>query len=187
MLLAWILGLISCKAVAYLQGVSVCASVTTLVAISVDRFLAICYPMTLQITTRGCRIIIAAIWIFSLSLSLPWTVYFQLVSIGKSSYGDPLYVCREVWPTEQMGTVYFLVANLVICYLLPLLVFLVCYGSIWYRLCSRVLPGEGAHNNLLAKRSKIKVIKMLFLVVTVFMISWLPLYAVFIRVKVGGT
>lgn len=142
--------------------------------------------MTLQITTRGCRIIIATIWSFSLSLALPWTVYFQLITIGRSTNNEHLYVCREVWPTEQMGTIYFLVANLVVCYLLPLMVFLICYGCIWHRLCRRVLPGEGAHNNGLVRRSKIKVIKMLFVVVMVFMVSWLPLYAIFIRVKVGG-
>ncbi|GBM75955.1 Neuropeptide SIFamide receptor [Araneus ventricosus] len=184
-ILTWILGLFLCKAVAYLQGVSVCASVNTLVAISVDRFLAICYPMTWQITSRGCRFIITAIWIFSLTLTLPWMVYFRLILIGRTAENDDLYVCREIWPTEHMGVVYFIVANLVLCYLFPLFVILLCYGFIWLKVWKRELPGEGEHNNGLVHRSKIKVIKMLFVVVLVFMGSWLPLYAIFTRIKVG--
>ncbi|GIY70887.1 neuropeptide SIFamide receptor [Caerostris extrusa] len=147
-----------CKAVAYLQGVSVCASVTTLVAISVDRFLAICYPMTWQITSRGCRFIIGAIWTFSITLTLPWMVYFRLIQIGKTTRNDNLYVCREIWPTESMGVIYFIVANLMLCYLLPLFIILLCYGFIWLKVW-RKLPGEGIHNNGLVHRSKIKVIK----------------------------
>ncbi|GFQ69061.1 neuropeptide SIFamide receptor [Trichonephila clavata] len=185
MAFSWILGLFLCKAVAYLQGVSVCASVNTLVAISVDRFLAICYPMTWQITSRGCRVIIATIWLFSFTLTLPWTVYFRLILIGKTTENDNLYVCREIWPNEHMGVIYFIVANLVLCYLFPLLVILICYGFIWLKVWKRELPGEGMHNNGLVQRSKVKVIKMLFVVVLVFMGSWLPLYAIFTRIKIG--
>ncbi|GIY28345.1 neuropeptide SIFamide receptor [Caerostris darwini] len=136
-----------CKAVAYLQGVSVCASVTTLVAISVDRFLAICYPMTWQITSRGCHFIIGAIWTFSITLTLPWMVYFRLIQIGRTTKNDNLYVCREIWPTESMGVTYFIVANLILCYLLPLFIILLCYGFIWLKVWRRKLPGEGIHNN----------------------------------------
>lgn len=149
------------------------------------RFLAICYPLQCQISSRGCRCIIAAIWIFSFSITLPWTIYFRLMSIGRSSDDEILYVCREIWPTERMGTIYFLIANLVICYLLPLCIILLCYIFIWLRVWRRKMPGEGEHNNGVIHRSKVKVIKMLFIVVLVFMISWLPLYVIFIRIKVG--
>ncbi|XP_035210757.1 neuropeptide SIFamide receptor-like [Stegodyphus dumicola] len=181
----WILGLFLCKAVAYLQGVSVCASVNTLVSISVDRFLAICFPMRCQITSRGCRVIITAIWLFSFTITLPWTVYFKLLLIGRTEDNDQLYVCREIWPTERMGVIYFIVANLVLCYLFPLTIILLCYIFIWRTVWRRQMPGEGVHNNGMIHRSKIKVIKMLFIVVLVFMGSWLPLYAIFTRIKVG--
>lgn len=141
--------------------------------------------MTWQITSRGYRYIIAAIWIFSLTLTLPWTVYFRLIPIGRTADHETLYVCREVWPTERMATAYFIVANLVLCYLLPLCIILVCYGLIWMRVSRRKLPGEGVHNNGLVHRSKVKVVKMLFVVVLVFIVSWLPLYVIFTRIKVG--
>ncbi|XP_015924499.1 neuropeptide SIFamide receptor-like [Parasteatoda tepidariorum] len=183
----WMLGLFLCKAVAYLQGVSVCASVYTLVAISVERFLAICFPLRWQVSARTCRLIICFIWIFSFILTLPWAFYFRLINIGRTSDGDQLYVCREIWPTEKMGLTYFIVAHLLLCYILPLIMIMISYGFIWYKVWKRKLPGEGIHYNSVVQRSKIKVVKMLFVVVLAFMISWLPLYAIFSRIKLGDT
>lgn len=38
----------------------------------------------------------------------------------------------------------------------------------------------------LQQKSKVKVIKMLIVVVILFVLSWLPLYAIFARLKLGG-
>ncbi|KAM7304967.1 hypothetical protein ISCGN_014867 [Ixodes scapularis] len=183
---AWILGLFVCKGVSYLQGVSVCASVNTLVAISIDRFFAICHPMKRQITIRVCRVIIAVIWSFSLTITLPWTFFFRLMPMLSES-NSSLQVCREDWPTERMGMLYFIVANLILCYLLPLCVITLCYIFIWLKVWRRRPPGEahdfGVENMI--QRSKVKVAKMLLVVVIVFAISWLPLYAIFARLKIG--
>lgn len=141
--------------------------------------------MQCQISSRGCRFIIAAIWIFSFTITLPWTVYFQLTTLGRTSDGDTLYMCREIWPTERMRTIYFLIAHFLLCYLLPLCIIFLCYVFIWVKVWRRQMPGEGEHNNSVMHRSKIKVIKMIFIVVLAFMISWLPLYVIFIRMNVG--
>ncbi|XP_075548974.1 neuropeptide SIFamide receptor-like [Dermacentor variabilis] len=182
----WLLGLFVCKSVSYLQGVSVCASVNTLMAISIDRYYAICYPMKRQISLRTCRVVIAVIWAFSLTITLPWTFFFRLMPMLSESE-TTLQVCREDWPTEGMGVLYFIVANLVLCYLLPLCVITLCYVFIWLKVWRRRPPGEahdfGVEN--IIQRSKIKVAKMLLVVVVVFAISWLPLYAIFARLKMG--
>lgn len=182
----WILGLFVCKSVSYLQGVSVCASVNTLMAISIDRYYAICYPMKRQISLRACRVVIGLIWVFSLTITLPWTFFFRLMPMLTDSE-TTLQVCREDWPTESMGVLYFVVANLVICYLLPLCVITLCYIFIWLKVWRRRPLGEahdfGVEN--IIQRSKVKVAKMLLVVVVVFAISWLPLYAIFARLKIG--
>ncbi|KAK9498956.1 hypothetical protein O3M35_003489 [Rhynocoris fuscipes] len=79
------MGWLVCKTIPYLQGVSVNASVNTLVAISVERCLAICYPMKWQITSRAVRLAVLVIWGFSLSITLPWALYFQLTPIQEGS------------------------------------------------------------------------------------------------------
>lgn len=88
---AWVLGWFICKSVTYLQGVSVSASINTLVAISVDRALAICCPMRCQITSRMCRGIILIIWAFSLLITLPWAIFFKLEHID--GYAPDVEVC----------------------------------------------------------------------------------------------
>ncbi|XP_069164482.1 neuropeptide SIFamide receptor isoform X2 [Procambarus clarkii] len=138
---AWVLGLFVCKAMSYLQGVSVSASINTLVAISVDRALAICYPMRCQITSRTCRSIIVVIWAFSLTITLPWAIFFKLEPIPDTD----LHVWRRKLPGEQ----------------------------------------QDVGVAMMIHRSKIKVIKMLLVVVILFALSWLPLYAIFARLKLG--
>ncbi|KAK7047978.1 hypothetical protein SK128_021606, partial [Halocaridina rubra] len=71
------LGWVMCKSVAYVQGVSVSASVNSLVAVSLDRFLAIWFPLKLQITTPRARAIIVIIWIMAITSAIPYVVYFE--------------------------------------------------------------------------------------------------------------
>ncbi|KAA0192441.1 hypothetical protein HAZT_HAZT007905, partial [Hyalella azteca] len=178
------MGLFSCKAVAYLQGVSVSASINTLVAISVDRALAICSPMRCQFTSRTCRGIILVIWTFSLVITLPWAIFFKLDNIGNSD----AQVCVDLWPSKDIEKLYFVFANLFMCYLLPLTIISVCYILIFHKVWWRQLPGEEQTQrvNIMVHQSKLKVIKMLLIVVVLFASSWLPLYALFARVKLGN-
>ncbi|XP_039301466.1 neuropeptide SIFamide receptor [Nilaparvata lugens] len=181
---AWTMGWLVCKTIPYMQGVSVNASINTLVAISFERWLAICYPMRWQMTSRVCKLVILLIWLFSLTITLPWALFFQLRPMGD---GSSMQTCLETWPTPYSENVYFVLANLVMCYLLPLALISICYFRIWRRVCCRKMPGEvQMYQELIIHRSKVKVIKMLFIVIVLFACSWLPLYVIFTRLKLGG-
>lgn len=81
---------------------------------------------------------------------------------------------------------YFVVANLVLCYLAPLCVITFCYIIIWRSVANRSIPGEylGYHSNRdQINRSRLKVTKMVFVVIITFALSWLPLYCIFGVVK----
>ncbi|XP_024081003.1 neuropeptide SIFamide receptor-like [Cimex lectularius] len=82
---AWTMGWLVCKTIPYLQGVSVNASINTLVAISVERCLAICFPMKWQVTSGAVKVAVFIIWTFSLSITLPWALYFQLRPLEEGS------------------------------------------------------------------------------------------------------
>lgn len=58
-----------CPIVLFLQLSSVLTSVYTLVAIGVDRYLFVTKPLTARLTKRKGKLIVIAIWLFSLSLS----------------------------------------------------------------------------------------------------------------------
>ncbi|XP_037084488.1 neuropeptide SIFamide receptor-like [Pollicipes pollicipes] len=175
----WIMGRFMCKAVSYVQGVSVSASVNSLVAVSLDRFLAICCGMRCHISRRRARLIIAVIWLLPILVMMPWPLFFDLRPQGG------VLICQEVWPKGMDGNLFFLMANLILCYLFPLLLIIVCYVGIWVKVSRRDIPGDSKDVQLkrMQQRSKFKVVKMLMVVVVVFTLSWLPLYAICLLVK----
>ncbi|XP_043070912.1 neuropeptide SIFamide receptor isoform X1 [Drosophila grimshawi] len=191
----WMLGWLMCKFVPYIQGVSVAASVYSLIAVSLDRFIAIWWPLK-QMTKRRARIMIIGIWVIALVTTIPWLLFFDLVPAEEvfsdaliSTYTQPQYLCQEVWPPGTDGNLYFLLANLVACYLLPMSLITLCYVLIWIKVSTRSIPGEmskDAQMDRMQQKSKVKVIKMLVAVVILFVVSWLPLYVIFARIKFGS-
>lgn len=142
-------------------------------------------------TRTTARKIIFVIWIFSLAIALPWAIFFDLQPINPKL--PDVQICSESWPTEELGVTYFVIANLCLCYLIPLVVITACYLAIWLKVWRRQVPGvseTGKSMNLqmdlLMQRSKLKVAKMMVVVVVIFVLSWLPLYCVFARLKLGG-
>ncbi|XP_058452108.1 neuropeptide SIFamide receptor-like [Malaya genurostris] len=183
---AWILGVFFCKAVSYLQGVSVSASVNTLMAISIERCVAISFPISGTITTRQYRVIVSIIWTVALGINLPWLFVFTLKPIGIP--GSLAQICTELWPSPASESWYFLFANLFLCYLGPLIVISICYVIIWKNVAYRKLPRDLiiSRKNEVFNQSKVKVIKMVLVVIITFTLSWLPLYAIFCFVKFAG-
>ncbi|UYV62194.1 NPFFR2 [Cordylochernes scorpioides] len=145
-------------------------------------YAVICCPIRSSMTRRCARHVIMLIWVFSLSIAAPWAVFFTEVDIGEG-----LVMCGEVWPHPHAETAYFAVANLGLCYVAPLTVIVYCYTAIWWKVWRRRPPGEAiAGTVLVAQRSRLKVVKMLAIVVALFAASWLPLYVIFARIKLGG-
>ncbi|XP_065345599.1 neuropeptide SIFamide receptor-like [Cloeon dipterum] len=183
---AWLLGPFICKMVPYLQGVSVAASVHTLVAIAAERCFAICYPMRgPAMSDKACYYTITVIWVFSLAITSPWLVYFRLQPLEE---GSSLQVCEEVWPDPMSGNIYFVVAHLVLCYLAPLGVINVCYILVWRKVWHKSSAQDETfqeHQSVII-RTRARVIKMLVVVVLSFAFCWLPLYSLFFWVKLVG-
>lgn len=147
-------------------------------------------------TRATARKIIIIIWLFSLLIALPWLIFFQLDPIDPEM--TDVMICNENWPDETSGTTYFVIANLCLCYLIPLVIITACYLAIWLKVWRRNIPGAGENSDtktgkslnlqmdMLMQRSKLKVAKMMVVVVVIFVLSWLPLYCIFTRVKLGG-
>lgn len=142
--------------------------------------------MKCQITKRRARILIMFIWCVALTITMPWLLIFDLVLI----YSDvpDVKVCVEVWSNPFHGALFFLTANLLFCYILPMILITMCYVLIYIKVWNRHIPTDtkDAQMERMQQKSKVKVIKMLIAVVILFVISWLPLYAIFARIKLGG-
>lgn len=87
-----------------------------------------------------------------------------------------------------MADAYFIIFNLILSYLLPLLVIIICYIIIYKRIHSRNIPGElcPTRRRTLLYKSKIQIIKMLLIVILTFGLFWLPLYVLFVIMKFCG-
>lgn len=104
---------------------------------SLYRFLAIWWPLKLQITKKRAKLMIFGIWVIALSSTIPWALFFDLVSVYPEA--PEIKLCIEVWPPGTNGSLYFLLANLVACYLLPMALISICYILIWIKVMVTVI------------------------------------------------
>ncbi|KOC64029.1 Cholecystokinin receptor type A [Habropoda laboriosa] len=123
MLKNFVFGLTMCKLIPYFQAVSVSVGVWTLVAISLERYFAICRPLKSRRwqTQFHAYKMIAVIWIASLTWNAPILVVSRLQNIrgGRRK-------CREEWPSvgTERGYNLFLDGTLL---LIPLIVMSLAY------------------------------------------------------------
>lgn len=128
---------------------------------------------------------ICLIWIVALLMTIPWAVIFDVSTSSK----DGLPYCIETWANEFHGKIYFLVANLIMCYCLPLVLISISNVIIWCHVSHRKVPGtqdssaSAAPIKKMHKKARHGVRKMLGIVTLTFLISWLPLYILVTRMK----
>ncbi|XP_070690067.1 neuropeptide FF receptor 1 like 2 [Pempheris klunzingeri] len=195
-----------CKMSGFVQGVSVSASVFTLVTIAVERFRCIVYPLQPKLTVLVAKAAIVLIWVLAVAIMCPAAValtvekvpYHYMVYNYDLNHTFPLYTCYENFADPQMRKVYTAVLFAHI-YLVPLTVITVMYGSIGVKLCSTVvanrepqlchataqIEGRRAVQPMISQK-KIRVIKMLILVTLLFMLSWLPLWTLMMMTDYAG-
>ncbi|XP_023940570.2 cholecystokinin receptor type A-like [Bicyclus anynana] len=95
----FLFGATLCKLIPFLQAVSVSVDVWTLVAISLERYFAICRPLKSRKWQTQCHAykMIATVWILSLALNSP----ILIVSTLQPMRGNA-YKCREVWSSLEL-------------------------------------------------------------------------------------
>ncbi|XP_032347445.1 neuropeptide FF receptor 1 isoform X2 [Camelus ferus] len=184
----------TCKMSGLVQGMSVSASVFTLVAIAVERFRCIVHPFREKLTLRKALLTIAVIWALALLIMCPSAVtltvtreeHHFMVDTRNRSY--PLYSCWEAWPEKGMRKVYTAVLFSHI-YLAPLALIVVMYARIARKLCKAPGPARAGEETAgeagRGARRRARVVHMLVIVALFFTLSWLPLWALLLLIDYG--
>jgi neuropeptide Y receptor len=90
----WPLGKFLCHLIPFSLGVSVYVSTLTSLAIAIDRYFVIVHPFKPRMKLGVCLLLIAVVWIVSISISLPLAIYVELADSEKQENGDIKRRCR---------------------------------------------------------------------------------------------
>ncbi|XP_028818337.1 prolactin-releasing peptide receptor [Denticeps clupeoides] len=169
----WAFGRPLCHLVPLLQGATVFASVLSLTAIAMDRYVVVAYPVRRRISMWGCGAVALAVWGLSLALAAPPSLHTRYVDLRPG--GVELVVCEEFWPgAERLRLLYscfFLLAS----YMIPLLSVSMSYCAISLHLRRHSLPGEASQQQQRWSQRRRKTFSLLVASVLAFALCWLPL------------
>jgi neuropeptide Y receptor len=144
----WPFGSVMCLVVSYAQAVSVFISAYTLIAISIDRYIAIIYPLRPRMTKLHSKLIIIVIWIVALLTPLPTALLSKLLPLPQDSNKTELtqdqpmlYHCTEDWPREDYKY-YYSMLLMILQYAFPFSVLIFTYSRIAIVVWGKRPPGE---------------------------------------------
>ncbi|KAK2086391.1 Vasopressin V1b receptor [Saguinus oedipus] len=190
-----------CRAVKYLQVLSMFASTYMLLAMTLDRYLAVCHPLrSLQQPDQATYPLIAAPWLLAAILSLPQVFIFSLKEV---SQGSGVLDCWADFRFPWGPRVYLTWTTLAI-FILPVTILTACYSLICHEICknlkvktqawrvgggnwrrspsapvasTRGLPSRVSSISTIS-RAKIRTVKMTFVIVLAYIACWAPFFSV---------
>lgn len=150
----WVFGEVGCRLIIFCQYTTTTASVLSITAFTVERYIAICHPMKAQTvcTVSRAKRIIGGTWGFSLIYNSPWLFF-----VGINMKEPILPICDFSLDRKHYIVIYM--CDLMLLYVSPLLLTCVLYGLIGRMLFRNLTPG--GHNDS-AKRSSSRVQVMAF-------------------------
>ncbi|XP_056138794.1 7 transmembrane receptor domain-containing protein [Lampris incognitus] len=169
----WVFGRPLCHLVPLLQCATVFASVLSLTAIAVDRYIVVAHPVRERISVWGCGAVALCVWLLSLALATPPSLHTHYLDLRPS--GINLVVCEEFWPDKGHLRLLYSCFILIASYMIPLLSVSVSYCAITISLKQHTLPGETSHSQQCWSQRRKKTFTLLVASVLAFALCWLPL------------
>ena len=123
---SWILGNILCKLSYFLPDVSLVVSIESLLLISMDRFIAVVFPLKAKLISPKARLIsIGCAWLVAISVHAPYFFTFRLMHVENKTY------CKPDWgPSETHTEKRYLLANFITFIIIPVCLLAIIYGFI---------------------------------------------------------
>nr|XP_006215532.2 vasopressin V1b receptor [Vicugna pacos] len=194
-----------CRAIKYLQVLSMFASTYMLLAMTLDRYLAVCHPLrSLQQPNQSTYPLIAAPWLLAAILSIPQVFIFSLREVIQ---GSGVLDCWADFRFPWGPRVYITWTTLAI-FILPVAMLTACYSLICHEICKNLkvktqaqrvegggwrtwkrsspsdpaaatwgLPSRVSSVSTIS-RAKIRTVKMTFIIVLAYIACWAPFFSV---------
>ena len=172
-----VFGSVLCKIVPPLHVISLLVSILTLLALAVDRFIAIVLPLRQKLTVKSCKFLIAFIWFLAIAARIPYICHLEI--IFRETRG--VFVCtpntESVFGNRQSRKIYsaFL---MITCYGLPFIVTIACYSVIVVTLRQQKPLCDDTSACTADRRDKAsrKVFYMLLSVTAAFVFCWMTYF-----------
>lgn len=166
----WNYGDFLCRISSYALYVNLYCSIFFMTAMSFTRFLAIVFPVQnlKLVTERKARIACVCIWVFICTTSSPFLMQGQHVDpeTNKTKCFEPPKRSGGRSLGKLVALNYF---SLVVGFLIPFLVIMLCYAGI-----TRALLGRANGSQQKQRTTRIKAIRMIVIVTTTFLVSFMP-------------
>ncbi|XP_054655548.1 prokineticin receptor 1b [Dunckerocampus dactyliophorus] len=179
--LSWDHGLVLCASVNYLRTVSLYVSTNALLAIAVDRYMAIVHPMKPRMKYETAYCLITGVWIIPVLISIP-SAYFASETMyphsgTTTSPTTHKVFCAQIWPVDQQAyyRTYFLFVFAVE-FVGPVVIMAMCYTQISRELWFKNVPGFQTEQIRKRLRCRRKTVMVLIGILMAYILCWAPYY-----------
>lgn len=167
----WPFGPFMCRLVMTVDSINQFTSIFCLTVMSIDRYLAVVHPILSSKWRRPkvAKIVNGTVWALSFLVVLPVVVFANIQKGGGT--------CNIAWPQPaNIWSTAFIIYTSTVGFFCPLLIICLCYLLIIFKIRS---SGKKVHaTSIKRRRSERKVTRMVVIVVAIFVVCWLPFYAV---------
>ncbi|XP_068711342.1 neuropeptide FF receptor 2-like [Montipora foliosa] len=175
-LVYWPFGAFLCKVVPYLQGVTLVASVGTLVAIAAERYWHVVLYKRPRLTVHQAYKATVVIWLMSLLIPSPIAIFSKTIAWKQN--GEEVEICIEEWPNVKSRQVFTTMISLLL-YFIPVCVICSLYLKI-VRFLRSAPPAQRVIN-----RAQRKATLLLLTVALMFVFCWMPFHVVSLYVDLA--
>ncbi|XP_029926953.1 prokineticin receptor 1b [Myripristis murdjan] len=177
--LSWDHGWVLCASVNYLRTVSLYVSTNALLAIAVDRYMAIVHPLRPRMKYQTAYCLITGVWIVPILISIP-SAYFASETMyphGGTTPTTHKVFCAQIWPVDQQVYYrsYFLFVFAVE-FVGPVIVMAMSYARISRELWFKNVPGFQTEQIRKRLRCRRKTVMVLIGILTAYILCWAPYY-----------
>uniref|UniRef100_A0A667XW96 Neuromedin-K receptor n=1 Tax=Myripristis murdjan TaxID=586833 RepID=A0A667XW96_9TELE len=170
----WYFGEAYCRFHNFLPVTAVFASIYSMTAIALDRYMAIIHPLKPRLSATATKVVIVCIWSLAVVLAFPLCFFSTIRVLPRRT------ICYVAWPRMTDDPFMYHIIVTVLVYLLPLVVMGITYTIVGVTLWGGEIPGDSSDNYHGQLRAKRKVVKMMIIVVATFALCWLPYHVYFI-------